>query len=168
MAQSLQREELCETTVHIIHSHSQLLSHLWTCCCHHQNLFPLQAFNVTLFLPNSSCSLRMRSTFFSCLFFFFFDYFLKLIWLLAKTCISHRVTCKEKTKKIADESQDTLLPGIPPQISSTLEQTLPAMESKSSDDSWLGISSCHCLSPHCSEELISLLKAINSFLNPTH
>lgn len=45
---------------------------------------------------------------------------------------------------------------------------LLAVASKSSDDSWLGISSCHCLSPHCSEELISLLKAINSFLNPAH
>lgn len=102
--------------------------------------------------------------FFSLLFYIFF----KLIWLLAKAHISHRVTCKEKIKKIADESQDTLLPGIPPQISSTLEQMLPAVESKSSDDSWLGISSCHCLSPHYSEELISLLKAINSFPNPSH
>lgn len=77
------------------------------------------------------------------------------------------MTCKEKIK-IADAPQDILLPGIPPQISSTLEQMLPAVESKSSDDSWLGISSCHCLSPHCSEELISLLKAIKSFLNPAH
>lgn len=56
-------------------SHSQLPSHLRTCCCHHQKLFSLQAFYVTLFLPNSFCSLGMRSTFFSSLFLFLFFFF---------------------------------------------------------------------------------------------
>lgn len=40
--------KLCETTVHAICSLSQLLSHLRTCCYHYQNLFSLQAFDVTL------------------------------------------------------------------------------------------------------------------------
>lgn len=66
VTQSLQKEELCETTMHVTHSQSQSPSHPRTGCCHHQNLFSLQAFNVTnTFLPNSSCSLGIKSTVFS-------------------------------------------------------------------------------------------------------
>lgn len=109
----------------------------------------------------------LSSPFFS-LFFFF-----KLIWLLAEVRIPHRVTCKEKIKKIANESPETPFfqvfhLALLAQISETLEQMLPAVHCKPSVDSRLRISSCHCLSPYCSEELISLLKAINSFLNPAH
>lgn len=154
--------------MHATCSHSQLLSHLRTCCCtitkicfHFRHLM-LHSLPAKSFLQPSDG----RGTFFS---FFFF----KLIWLMAKARISHRVICKEKIKKIADESPETPFfqifhPALLAQISETLERMLPAVESKPSDDSWLGISSCHCLSLYCSEELISLLKAINIFLNPAH
>lgn len=73
------KEKSCVRPLCTSCSHSQLPSYLRTCCCHHQKLFSLLAFYITLFLPNSSCSLGMRSTFFSSLFLFLFFSFINLV-----------------------------------------------------------------------------------------